>query len=140
MAGVSLNTKLGVYRLKLLDKLTDLELAAEKFGLRWENISQIIDQIKSELDEVNEHIDVSQNINNKSAFQNEIGDLLHATFSLCVFCGFSPQETLAKAINKFEKRFEAIKQHANENGLSDLNDHTFEELMAYWAHAKQKVG
>ena len=96
-------------------------------------------QIQSECVEINEHLD-STALENKIKLQEEIGDLLHAAFSLCVFCKFDAEETLEKSVNKFERRFNAVKIVAQENGLETLNGMPFDELMRYWDKAKNKVG
>lgn len=77
---------------------------------------------------------------NTLKLEEEIGDLLHAVFSLTVFCQLSPKITLEKTLTKFEKRLNAVKQLAKENGLTTLENHTFDELMLYWNKAKELVG
>ena len=124
--------------MNLLEKVKKLELDAEKFGFCWENTGQIMQQIQSECVEVEEHLGV--NSANQAALQEEIGDLLHAVFSLCVFCKFEPQETLHATLAKFERRLEAVKQLAAADGKSTLAGHSFAELMKYWDEAKVLVG
>ncbi len=111
-----------------------LELDADEFGFRWENTRQIMQQIQSECVEIEEHLGV--NLANQAALQEEIGDLLHAVFSLCVFCKFEPQETLRATLAKFERRLLAVKQLANADGKATLAGHSFAELMQYWDQAK----
>ena len=73
----------------LLDKVTTLEHEAAEFGFQWENTDQLIAQIQSECIEISEHLNSSHE--NKAALQEEIGDLMHAVFSLCVFCKLDPE-------------------------------------------------
>ncbi|MGQ3891970.1 MazG nucleotide pyrophosphohydrolase domain-containing protein [Legionella sp. CNM-4043-24] len=124
----------------LLEKVFNLEREADNFGFRWENTSQIMAQITSECAEIDEHLTSDPASLSRAHLQEEIGDLLHAAFSLCVFCQFDPTETLTKTLGKFERRLKAVKSLAAERGLSDLNGHSFEELMAIWAQAKSIVG
>jgi len=121
--------------MKLLEKLVNLEQDAENYGFSWENTSQIMAQIKSECIEVEEHL-IETSIENNSDLQEEIGDLLHAVFSLCVYCKFSPEETLRNSLFKFESRLKAVKKLANDDGLNNLTGHSFEKLMSYWDRAK----
>lgn len=121
----------------LLDKVVFLEKDADAFGFRWETTDQIMAQIKSECAEVTEHLHCDINNVNQVELQEEIGDLLHAVFSLCVFCKLSPQETLEKTLEKFASRLNAVKQLAKEQGLTNLNGFSFDELMAFWDKAKQ---
>jgi uncharacterized protein YabN with tetrapyrrole methylase and pyrophosphatase domain len=122
--------------MELLDKVCVLEHDAERLGFRWENTSQIMTQIESECAEIQEHLNLT--IENKPfQLQEEIGDLLHAVFSLCVFCQFDPKHTLSKALLKFERRLNAVKELANKRGLTTLNGLSFEALMDYWQEAKE---
>lgn len=122
--------------MSILKKLTHLEKEAEDFGFKWDNTQQIMAQIKSECIEIDEHLSPITD-DNKSKLQEEIGDLLHAVFSLCVFCKFDTEETLKNSIDKFERRLTAVKNIAQENGITTLNGHTFDELMQFWDRAKK---
>jgi uncharacterized protein YabN with tetrapyrrole methylase and pyrophosphatase domain len=121
--------------MELLEKVGRLEKEADDFGFRWERPEQIMAQIESECLEIREHLQTKEM--NTSALQEEIGDLLHAVFSLCVFCQFSPDETLKKTLEKFEKRLSAVKDLAKERGLTSLEGFPFDELMAFWDQAKE---
>ena len=123
-----------------LEKVAELEHEADQFGFRWENTSQIMEQIQSECVEINEHLHQGASAVNQPELQEEIGDLLHAVFSLCVFCKLSPKDTLEKTLIKFERRLSAVKKLAQENGLTNLNGHSFDELMHIWRKAKLLVG
>lgn len=124
----------------LLDKIVILEEEASKFGFRWENTSQIMNQIQSECLEINAHLHKGLEQANTVELQEEIGDLLHAAFSLCVFCNLSPRDTLNKTVSKFERRFNAVKSITEENGLACLDGRSFDELMDVWDKAKERVG
>jgi uncharacterized protein YabN with tetrapyrrole methylase and pyrophosphatase domain len=123
--------------MNLLDKVTALEVEAADFGFRWERPEQILKQIKSECQEIEEHLHQSSATD---ALQEEIGDLLHAVFSLCVFCKFDPELTLAQTLAKFERRLGAVKLIAKQEGLADLEGQSFAALMRIWDKAKLLVG
>ena len=120
----------------LLENIVVLEEDAEAFGFRWETTAQIMAQIESECLEIEEHLHCGPEAN-QAALQEEIGDLLHAVFSLCVFCKFSPKDTLQQTLAKFERRLNGVKQLTHERGLINLNGYTFDELMALWDEAKK---
>lgn len=126
--------------MELLDKIVSLEESASEFGFRWETADQIMHQIQSEYEEVKEHLHHPLAQDNKAALQEEIGDLLHAVFSLCVFSGFSPRVTLGQSLTKFERRLRAVKLVAEERGLGNLDGKPFDELMHIWDRAKELVG
>lgn len=119
--------------MRTLEKLLALENEAAEFGFKWENPQQIIVQIQNEIAEINVHLQD----HDQAKLQEEIGDLLHAAFSLCVFCRFNPTQTLAKSIDKFEKRFRSTQDLAKAEGLATLNGQSFAKLMMLWDKAKQ---
>lgn len=119
--------------MNILNKLSRLEQEAVEFGFKWETAQQIKEQILSEVKEIDVHLEDQD----RHKLQEELGDLLHAAFSLTVFCGFNPEETLTMSVDKFEKRFLAVKKIAAQRGLNSLNGMKFDELMAIWGEAKQ---
>ena len=70
--------------MSLLEKIVTLEHDADAFGFRWETPEQIMAQIESECVEIHEHLHGGFEHANQAELQEEIGDLLHAVFSLCV--------------------------------------------------------
>ena len=124
----------------LLEQVAELEQEADQFGFSWSNADQIMAQIQSECVEINEHLNHGIEQDNKLELQEEIGDLLHAVFSLCVFCNLNPKDTLEKTLLKFERRLNAVKKITKESGLNSLEGHSFDELMHIWDKAKQLVG
>lgn len=123
----------------LLQKMEQLEEKAAEFGFAWENTFQIMRQIESECHEIYEHLH-SENQENRQALQEEIGDLMHAVFSLCVFCKFSPEETLQNTLEKFARRIDMVKTIAYEEQLYTLQGKPFKELMRIWESAKARLG
>lgn len=117
----------------IFEEIEQLEQEAAAFGLQWETKDQIMTQIRNECLEIEEHLHSPEQ---REALQDEIGDLLHAAFSLCVFSNFSPELTLRKSLDKFEHRLNAMKDIAKEQGLVDLRGKSFDELMQYWEQAK----
>lgn len=124
--------KAGV-KMNLFDKIVSLETEAADFGFKWETFQQIKAQIISELAEVEVHL----NDQDPTLLQEEVGDLLHAAFSLTVFLKLNPEATLQNSVNKFERRYEQVKKIAAARGLSNLNNQSFDELMEIWNQAKQ---
>lgn len=114
----------------LIDQLYKLDKQARDFGFKWPNNDMIIDQIISECQEIKEAL------SDKEHMQEEIGDLLHACFSLCFFNKMDPEIILQQAILKFSKRFESLKNIAQLEGCHNLNDQPIEELLRLWKKAK----
>ncbi|WP_454785077.1 MazG nucleotide pyrophosphohydrolase domain-containing protein [Legionella sp. WA2024007413] len=120
----------------IFDDLEHLEKEAALFGLQWETKAQIMAQIRSECLEIEEHLEAKDK---RAALQDEIGDLLHAVFSLCTYCKFDTELTLRNSLNKFEQRLNAMKDIAKERGLENLQGKSVMELMHYWDLAKQRT-
>lgn len=116
----------------IITKLSKLEQEAQQFGFCWENSQQIMEQIHSECQEVEAHL----KDRDPTKLQDEIGDLLHAVYSLCLFCKLDPTETLANSVDKFSRRFELVKELASKQGLQNLTGQSFKNLMQLWDQAK----
>ena len=122
--------------MELLKRLSTLENEASEFGFKWETSEQILEQIRSELTEIEIHL----KDHDKDKLQEEIGDLLHAAFSLCVFCQLDPEKTLKNSVEKFDRRFRETKKITLKEGLKNLNGQSFKKLMDVWSKAKESVG
>ena len=123
-----------------LMKLISLENEAQEFGFKWDNPEQILEQIASECNEIKAQLCISQSPETDKDLQMEIGDLLHAAFSLAIFCKMDPAKTINNAIEKFDRRFNAVKMLAKEADFVNLQMHSFKELMEFWDKAKKLVG
>jgi uncharacterized protein YabN with tetrapyrrole methylase and pyrophosphatase domain len=121
----------------LLKKVESLEIQAKEYGFYWHNAEQVMQQIHSECKEIEELLD-DRNKQSKE-LQEEIGDLLHAAISLCVYCGYDSKTTLEQALNKFEKRFIMTKYYAKQDGHNNLHGKTVKEMMKYWDMAKMST-
>jgi uncharacterized protein YabN with tetrapyrrole methylase and pyrophosphatase domain len=95
----------------------------------------ILDQVTNECTEVQQAI---ANNESPARIQEEIGDILHAAISLCVFMNFDVEETLTNSKNKFEKRFLTVLDIAREQGYADLKNQPIEKLLTLWDLAKQR--
>jgi uncharacterized protein YabN with tetrapyrrole methylase and pyrophosphatase domain len=120
----------------IFERLTWLEKQAGEFGFRWSHPSQIFDQIQSECQEIQDNLALG---GEKTHLQEEIGDLLHAVFCLCVFYELNAEETLVKSLDKFEKRFTELKRLVIDSGQSTLQGQPVTVLMEFWNQAKQSV-
>lgn len=118
----------------LLKQVQSLEVEAKEYGFYWQSYKQIMDQIRSECLEVEELLTSPKK--NNQRLQEEIGDLLHAVISLCVYYNFDSHETLNQALNKFKDRYEKTKELAKSDGYNNFHGKTVTEMMQYWNKAK----
>ena len=121
----------------VLDKIVQIDKEATEFGFKWSHHSELIHQIKSECEEIQDDIHMNQS---QEKIQEEMGDLIHATLSFCLFMGFDPKATLALSLAKFSKRFEMVKTLANDTGLITLENQPMDVLMSIWEKAKEATG
>lgn len=108
---------------------------AKELGFYWLSAAQILMQISSETQEVKQALDQQEPMERVA---EEIGDLLHAVIELCLFLDLNPETILESSLNKFEKRFNVMKQLMTDHGLETLRGKTF-EAMALWQEAKKMV-
>ncbi len=116
-------------------RLTALEKQADDFGFMWTDTTQIFDQIQSECEEIKDNL---AQVEDRKHLQEEMGDLIHAVFSLCLFMEFDAEETCVKSIDKFERRFVILKRLAQEAGFQTLQGQPVDLLLHFWAQAKQQ--
>jgi uncharacterized protein YabN with tetrapyrrole methylase and pyrophosphatase domain len=122
--------------MKGLDNLIDLEVDAREFGFEWPDLNSVIDQVRSECDEVKGAV---ANGESRGRVQEEVGDLLHAVVSLCVFLDLDVYETIDGAENKFARRMAVVKKLAKDMNLLDLKGQPNEIVLKLWKRAKEIV-
>jgi uncharacterized protein YabN with tetrapyrrole methylase and pyrophosphatase domain len=120
----------------IIHKLIALEKHAEEKGFIWPTPEMALDQLVSECEEVRCAIADNES---RERLQEEVGDILHAAFSLCLFLKFDVEETLIKTTEKFEKRFAALLEIAHEQGYFELKDQPIKVLLSLWDLAKKRV-
>lgn len=118
----------------LISRIVKVEREAKDYGFYWPDFASVLEQVRSECDEVEELLQDKDS--SQKHLKEELGDLLHAVFSLCVYCNQDPQQTLSEALEKFEKRFALTKDFAKQDGHLNLHGKTSEEMMKYWHQAK----
>ena len=69
---------------------------------------------------------------------DELGDLLFTVVNLCRKKHIKPQDALSYANNKFTRRFNVLKQLAEQKGL-ELEKLTAEQYDVLWNQAKEIV-
>ena len=119
----------------VIKKIVTSEMKAKEYGFYWRDYATVMDQVRSECDEVDELI--IDPTSSRERLKEEMGDLLHAVFSLCIYCELDPELTLNNSLNKFEERYKLTKHFAKEDGHHNLHGKTTEEMMIYWNKAKR---
>jgi uncharacterized protein YabN with tetrapyrrole methylase and pyrophosphatase domain len=80
----------------IFEKVVFVENQARAFGFKWGNYQQLITKVLDECQEVSEAIERSHK---PESVQEELGDLILASLSFSMYCGFYPKETIEKSLN-----------------------------------------
>lgn len=118
----------------MIRRFVDIDQDARNFGFDWPNVEMIFDHISSEIEEVREALAGGESL---QRVQEEIGDLIAASMSLCVFLGFDAEEVVSKQNDKFGKRIEVLKKLATERGLESLKGQSLEVSLELWKEVKK---
>lgn len=117
----------------LFKKIIEQDKESLDFGFYWESMEQLLNQIRSECDEVRE----AYLKGDKKHLKEEIGDLIHAAITLGSFCNIDPKDVLNESIEKYQKRFDTLVELVKADGLENLKDKSMDVLLAYWVKAKE---
>ena len=99
-----------------------LQKRAAGFGFDWPEISGVVDKVKEELEELKQEIDGDDKVRQ----EEELGDLLFACVNLARHLSVDPETALAKANNKFKRRFQAVDTALNLKQNQTLSIDTLE--------------
>jgi MazG family protein len=103
------------------------------FGFDWSDWRGAWEKVREEVDEVGRELEAGD----ADAVEDELGDLLFATVNLVRLAGSHPSSALARANEKFARRFNAVEALAGERGLV-FGQATLEELDVLWDEVKRR--
>jgi tetrapyrrole methylase family protein / MazG family protein len=104
-------------------------------GFDWANIEQVFDQMREELDELDEARAEAR----PDRLQDEIGDLLFVIVNLARFLKVDPEQALRGTNAKFRRRFAHVEEGIEASGKT-LREATMEEMESLWQDAKRHKG
>lgn len=126
-------TGTAVAELPLLEQVRFEQSRAFSEGFNYVSANELLDQIKSEIDEIEEALSRHDKIHTGK----EIGDLLFAVLELCTSRGFNPEECLEGSLIRFKERFQLMKTFLKPG--KTLRQLTREEQLKLWEKAKAKI-
>lgn len=109
-----------------------IQKKAGSAGFDWDSIEPVYDKVYEEIDELKE----AEKEGSSEKIEEEYGDLLFAAVNVGRFLKVTPEIALAKASDKFIKRFEKMEQAAIDSGL-DLASLSLDEMDKLWKKAKK---
>ena len=117
--------------LPALIKAQRMQEKAAGVGFDWKEKKEVIEKLNEELEELDQALEVQ----NKSAIEEEFGDVLFSLINYARFININPETALERTNKKFIKRFQYIedKAKASKRSIADLN---LNEMEALWQEAK----
>lgn len=105
--------------------------SAVKEGFDWENIHQVLDTVKEEIQEFETALETQS----QDEAMMEFGDILFSLVNVARFAGFHPETALSSATAKFEGRFRLMEKSLAQKKI-DLKRLSPEEKELHWQQAK----
>lgn len=100
-------------------------------GFDWPEASTVMDKIEEEVRELRAALNEG-----RARMEDEMGDLFFAIANLSRKLKIEPEAALARANDKFTRRFEAVEATLEARGTS-VHDASLDEMEAAWAVVKQ---
>jgi tetrapyrrole methylase family protein / MazG family protein len=101
-------------------------------GFDWENIDQVFDKLREELDELRG----ARDSGNAEAIEDEFGDILFVLVNIARFLKIDPEQALRKTNAKFRKRFNHVEDRLHDNG-KNFTESNITEMEELWQQAKR---
>lgn len=105
---------------------------AAALGFDWPTAADVVDKLQEEVDEIRDALAKPQY---DGHLADEIGDLFFALVNLARKAGIPPEDAFKRGVDKFDRRFRAIKRLALARHLR-LQSLDANELDALWRHVK----
>ncbi len=111
-----------------------LQERASKTGFDWEKKEECWEKVEEEIEEFKS---ASENNEEPSAVEEELGDLLFSIVNYARFMKINPEDALRKTNEKFIRRFQIIEKKLKEQG-KDIQETSLEEMDRIWEDSKEK--
>jgi tetrapyrrole methylase family protein/MazG family protein len=104
---------------------------AARFGFDWEKVDDIVRKLDEEVAELKSELRRSD----RTAIEEELGDLLFTAVNIARFLKIEPEGALNRITNKFMRRFGYIEQRLAESDRT-VADATLAEMDSLWEESK----
>jgi len=120
--------------LPALTRANKLGKRAAQVGFEWADVAGALDKVQEEVDELRQEVAAGTD---RSAMEQEIGDLLFCLVNVCRYLRIDPENALRLTNAKFERRFRYVEQQLRQQGRS-TQEATLPEMDALWDEAKRQ--
>ena len=114
-----------------LSRAQKIQKRAATKGFDWQNLDQVVEVVREELVELEAEIEV----NDSSAIEDELGDLLFSCVNLARHLEVDPERALRRANDKFQRRFQAMAELAEQAG-NDFSQLSTDQMEQLWVEVK----
>jgi len=118
-----------------LMRANKIQKKAAKVGFDWNDVSGALEKAKEEFEELRAEIKKGD----KTASENEMGDLLFAVVNICRFLEIDPEVALNKTNSKFVTRFDFVEKKLKEQGKAPEQSN-LAEMDKLWEQSKSQEG
>ncbi len=118
--------------LPALMRAQKVQKRAGKSGFEYPDVFWAMDDLESELDELQEAMDQ----NNDAACAEELGDVLFSVVNVARKLSLEPELCLTRATEKFIRRFEVVEKLAQQRGIC-MDPDKISQLQELWNEAKE---
>lgn len=118
--------------LPALVKAMRLQSKAKQVGFEWDNIDQVWDKVKEEMEELHEVVQLGQ----PDQIEDEFGDVLFSLVNYSRFLKVDAENALERTNKKFIRRFQHMEKMAAEQGKT-LDEMSLTEMDGLWNEVKK---
>jgi MazG family protein len=105
-------------------------------GFDWENLNQVLDKVREELDELAQ----ARESQSQPDIEAELGDILFTIVNVARFLKVDPEQALRRTNQKFRRRFSHVEQQLAARGRTFAESaalHGIAEMEELWQQAKK---
>lgn len=118
--------------LPALVKAMRLQSKAKQVGFEWDNIDQVWDKVKEEMEELHEVVQLGQ----PDQIEDEFGDVLFSLVNYSRFLKVDAENALERTNKKFIRRFQHMEKMAAAQGKT-LDEMSLTEMDSLWNEVKK---
>ncbi len=121
--------------LSAINRAKVLQGEAAEFGFDWPHITNVVDKLEEEMDELKLAIETG----NSDAISDELGDLLFVCMNIARHAKVDAEMALRRTNRKFIKRFNYLSEQMKSAGI-EMDSQQLDRMEYFWQQSKPIVG